>query len=256
MKRAIILTLTALTLASCKPQKPWSPYDKDGGAATPAPDSAVSSSPEDQIVANIGDVEQALYVDGQISAESAGPNVKIEDTRDHNKHLIKSSVVLTPPLPESLWAEFDVKCNRNFKSAPAVLRARIMVDDKVAGSVSTVLGALASKTKLAVKFDLLKPFHGNLPDTFLAKVDGDLYLMPEGTDENKVNPETATSDFHSKALYATMIRVTIEKPGSSPAAAAEAPTNAAVSAGPSPEPAAPATEPTAPVGSAASPPAR
>ena len=35
MKRAIILTLTALTLASCKPQKPWSPYDKDGGTATP-----------------------------------------------------------------------------------------------------------------------------------------------------------------------------------------------------------------------------
>ena len=99
-------------------------------------------------------MEQALHVDGQISAESAGPNVRIEDARDRNKHLIKSSVVLTPPFPESFWAEFDVKCNRDFKSAPAVLRARILVDGKVAGSLSAVLGAQASKTKFGAKVDL------------------------------------------------------------------------------------------------------
>ena len=139
------------------------------------------------------------------------------EVRDRNKRLMKSEVTLKEPYPQSLWADYDIKCSRNFMSAPAILRATIMVNGKVAGSFSEVLGMQASKAKITAKVDLLKPFDGNVPETFLAKIDGDLYLMPSGTDENKVNPETATSDTHSKAVYSTLIRVSLQKPGAEPA---------------------------------------
>ncbi|MCC6797396.1 MAG: hypothetical protein IT366_19940 [Candidatus Hydrogenedentes bacterium] len=225
MMRVVMFSLTVLALTACKPQKPWSPYDASG-----TPNSAdvpkTSNSVDDQFNANIGDVEQAVYVNGVIAAESGGPNVVVSEARDRNKRLLKSDVILKEPYPQSLWADYDIKCTRNFMSAPVILRAKIMVNDKVAGSFSEVLGTQASKTKVTAKVDLLKPFEGNIPETFLAKIDGDLYLMPNGTDENKVNPETATADIHSKAVYSTLIRVTLQKPGTEipeapPSAAAE-----------------------------------
>jgi hypothetical protein len=215
MKRVVVLLLAVLALTACKPQKPWSPYDAKSDPAAGDGQNA-PKSPLDQVDANIGDVEQAIYVDGVIAQESAGPNVAVTEVRDRNKRLLKSEVILKEPYPQSLWADYEIKSTRNFMSAPVVLRAKIMVNDKVAGTFSEVLGTQAVKTKVTAKIDLLKPFEGNVPETFLAKIDGDLYLMPNGTDENKVNPETATADIHSKAMYASLIRATLQKPGSVP----------------------------------------
>lgn len=215
MKRVLVFSLAALLIAACKPQKPWSPYDSSGNPnAGEVP--KTSNSVDDQFNANIGDVEQSIYVDAVIAAESGGPNVVVNEVRDRNKRLMKSDVTLKEPYPQSLWADYDIKCTRNFMSAPAILRAKIMVNGQVAGTFSEVLGTQASKTKVTAKVDLLKPFAGNVPETFLAKIDGDLYLMPNGTDENKVNPETATADIHSKAVYASLIRITLQKPGAEP----------------------------------------
>ncbi|MCC6152558.1 MAG: hypothetical protein IT367_02310 [Candidatus Hydrogenedentes bacterium] len=221
MKRVVVLSFAALLITACKPQKPWSPYDNSGNPnASEVP--KTTSSVDDQFNANIGDVEQAVYVNGVIAAESAGPNVVVNEVRDRNKRLLKSDVTLKEPYPQSLWANYDIKCSRNFMSAPAILRAKIMVNGQVAGSFSEVLGTQASKTKITAKVDLLKPFEGYVPETFLAKIDGDLFLMPNGTDENKVNPETATADIHSKAVYSSLIRVTLQKPGAESSEAAPA----------------------------------
>lgn len=222
MKRVVVFSLAVLALTACRPQKPWSPYDSTGNPDAAGADPITSSSSDDQFNANIGDVEQSIYVNGVIALESAGPSVAVTEIRDRNKRLMKSEVTLKDPYPQSLWADYDIKCTRNFMSAPAVLRAKIMVNDKVAGSFSEVLGMQASKAKITAKVDLLKPFEGNVPETFLAKIDGDLYLMPNGTDENKVNPETATSDTHSKAVYSTLIRVSLQEPGTEPAVPAPA----------------------------------
>ncbi len=225
MKRVVLFSLAVLVISACKPQKPWSPYDNTGTAATGA-EPKTATSVDDQFNANIGDVEQAVYINGVIGNESAGPNVVVTELRDRNKRLMKSEVILKEPYPQSLWADYDIKCSRNFMSAPVVLRARILVNDKVAASFSEVLGTQASKSHVTAKVDLLKPFEGNIPETFLAKVEGDLYLMPDGTDENKVNPETATADIHSKAVYSTLIRVNLQKPGTEPSAPAAAATPA------------------------------
>lgn len=215
MKRVVVFSLAVLIISACKPQKPWSPYDSTGTPVT-GTDPKVATSVDDQFNANIGDVEQAVYVNGVIAAESAAPNVVITEVRDRNKRLMKSDVAVKGSYPQSLWADYDIKCSRNFMSAPAVLRAKVMVNDKVAATFSEVLGTQASKSKVTAKVDLLKPFEGNVPESFLAKIDGDLYLMPDGTDENKVNPDTATADIHSKAVYSTLIRVTLQKPGAEP----------------------------------------
>lgn len=222
MNRVLFLALAVLLLASCKPQKPWSPYDKGGGIPNELDkDSHASSfSKNVQFGADIGDVEQAVFIKAQIAQGSTGPNIRIVDTQDRINRLVKSTVTITPPQPESLWANFEVNCSRNFMDAPAVVRARIMVADKVAGSFSAVLGTKAMKNGVSAKVDLFKPFQGQLPDGFLAKVDGDLYLMPQGTDEEKLNPETATSDVHSKVIYGTLLRVEFAKDGATQQASA------------------------------------
>lgn len=240
MKPLLILSVAILLATSCKPQKPWSPYDNgtDGAALST---STPPRSSMDRVNADIGDLEQAVFVSGKIGDDSKGPNVAVADMVDRNKNITKSEVTLSPPYPERLWAEYEVKCTRNFIGTIGVLRARIMVDDKAAGSFSLVLGSSAVKNGVSVKVDLLKPFGGNLPETFLAKVEGDFYLLPEGTDENQVNADTATSNIYSNALYGTMFRVVCLKTAS-PAAQLTAPAatengeTAAVAQSPSPAP--------------------
>jgi hypothetical protein len=239
MKRVFVLAFVAIVLVSCKPQKPWSPYDKNNTAPNGQLTTSSVMSTNQQDV-DVGDVEQSVYVDGKISTESRNEGVHIKDTLDRTKRHLKTNITLDPPYPVSLWSEFQIACERDFKTSPAVLRARILVEDKVAGSIAVVLGSKAMTSKLSVKVDLLKPFEGNLPNTFLAKVEGDIYLMPEGTDENKLNPETATSEKHSRVVYGTIIRVDLAQAA---APASPAPADPAASAAPATEtPAAPATE--------------
>ncbi|MDZ4857860.1 MAG: hypothetical protein SGI88_02675, partial [Candidatus Hydrogenedentes bacterium] len=124
---------------------------------------------------------------------------------------LRSDVTVTPPLPESLWSEFEIECGRNFMEKPAVVRVRVMADDKLAGSFSAVLGKKAMRNGVSAKIDLLKPFAGQAPDSFLVKIVGDLYLMGPGTDENKLNAETASSQEYSQALRGSIIRVNVAR---------------------------------------------
>ncbi|NUM53056.1 MAG: hypothetical protein HUU46_05380 [Candidatus Hydrogenedentes bacterium] len=226
------LALAIVLAASCKPQKPWSPYDKESGTEDPKQEKPVTKlSGADQANADLGDLEQGVFVEGRLVDETGSPSVVVDTMLDRFKRVARTNITLSQPYPESLWAQFEVKCTRNFVGTFGVLRAKIMVNDTVAGSFSVVLGSNAMKNGVLVKVDLLKPFAGNLPDSFLVKTDGDLYLLPEGTDETQVNAETVTSNIHSKALYGTMFRVDCVKSG--------APTTTETSAQEPTQPAAP-----------------
>ena len=246
MKPVFVLALSVVLLVSCQPKKPWSPYDKESGTGTSIAKPAQGVSSTERAAAagtDIGDLEQAIFVNAGLASEMNLPQVRCDSVLDRNKHATKIEVTIAPPYPDSLWVEYQVKSSRAFDDAPGVVRARIFVNDKEAGKISAVVGAEGFKSSVSAKVDLFKPFEGNVPETFLAKLDGDLYLMPTGTDEKSVDPETATSNMHSKAMYATLIRVARLKPDApeldaGPAAPAA---SSAPPAAPAPTAAAPTT---------------
>ncbi|HRK34720.1 MAG TPA: hypothetical protein PLJ47_09010 [Candidatus Hydrogenedentes bacterium] len=211
MIRTLSVVMAALVICSCKPQKPWSPYESNSLIPNEKHvDSHASSfTANEQMKADIGDVEAQVFINGQISPESLTATVSAQDTTDARDRRLRSIVTVMPPIPESIWAEFEIKCGRNFVENPAVVRISIMVDDKQAGAFSTVLGSKAARNGVRARIDLLKPFAGQVPETFLVKAVGDMYVFEKGTDENKLNPETATSPEHSQALQGTTIRVNI-----------------------------------------------
>ncbi len=247
MKWTLIGATVLVMAVSCKPQKPWSPYDPGSGQPNELhkESHATSFTGNQQYGADIGDVEAQVFISGFITAESKAENVVIKEDLDKRKKRLGTTVTITPPVPESLWTQYEIECGRNFMDTPAVLRVRILADDKQAGSFSTVLGQKAMRNGVSIKVDLLKPFAGQVPDTFLVKVVGDMYLLPKGTDENKVNPETATSEEHSQALRGTTTRVNIVRNAAAAAPeSATAPSEPATTpVEPVPSPVAPATEP-------------
>lgn len=225
MKTTALCVFVMGLAASCNLQKPYSPLDDPG--AKQESTKAESFTINEQFNADIGDVEHHVFVEGRILPESITDSVTIEEREDARGRLLLNKVTLTPPLPESLWALYEVKCGRQFTVSPAVLRARVMVDGKPAGSFSALLGKTAMKNGVTAKVDLLRPLE-ELPESFFVDVEGELFLMPVGTDETKVNPDTATSPISSKALQRTSMRVFVEwePPPAERAAAAPHPESA------------------------------
>jgi len=226
MKRLLLLTLSLLLLHACKPEKPWSPAEDKNGGENPLLNAAVNTALPISI--DIGDAEQGVYLEATIAPESLADNVKQDKIKSGRDRLAIVNVKVTPPVPDKLWATYAIKCTRDFAERPVVLRARIMVEGKPVGSIEALLGKVARRSAFATNVDLLSKFD-KVPASFLATIDGELILLPEGTDESTVNPETATSDITSKAVECNPIRVDIE--GATPAE----PTAATEATGPAAE---------------------
>lgn len=215
----IFVGMAVIALVSCKPQKPWSPYDEEKGSEVPKdprtqPMALVVGN--EAILPDIGDVEQAVVIEGKLDTETLKPNVTIEESRDARDRLLMLNATIIPPYPKELWAVYEIKCSRNFPQMPALLRAEVVVDGKPVGKIpAVVLGKTATQNGVIAKVNLLAGREGP-PETMLAKVEGELFLFPENTDETKLNPETATAPIRSKALIYNPIRVTFAKGAESP----------------------------------------
>lgn len=207
MKPVFLPLIVALVvLSACKPDKPWSPDDETGFDP-----SAPSVSPSEPVVEkiNIGDAEQGIWIEGRLVPESIPESAVNEEVENRRQRLAIVNVTLKRPLPEQLQAQYTVNLTRDFDEAPVVLRANVLVNDTVVGTILEVLGAKARKVKREITVDLLSAFD-EVPDTFLAKVEGELVLMPEGTDESTIDPVSATSNSTSRAIQSNPIRVDVE----------------------------------------------
>jgi hypothetical protein len=222
MKRTVLLSLVVLVAVSCKPQKPWSPYDEDTKSEKPKdprmqPIAIVVGN--EAILPDIGDVEQAVVIEGKLETGESKRNVTIEERRDARDRLLAIDATITPPYPDQLWATYEIKCSRNFPQMPALLRAQVVVDGNPIGTIPpVVLGKTAAKNGVIAKIDLLAGRDAP-PESILAKVEGELFLFPVNTDEATLNPETATAPVRSKALIYNPIRVTFAQGAESPGVA-------------------------------------
>ena len=206
MKRLLAVVCVVLLLQSCKPKMPWSPEDDSGLSPSGAAGSGDSALAPVRV--DIGDVEQGVFVIATIDPQSKSDTVVVEEIKNRRDRMAIVNVSIKPPAPEQLWANFTIKCYRDFPETPVVFRGQVLVDDKQVGSISAVIGKGADRREFVTKVDLLNQFE-EVPPTFLTTVTGELLLLPEGTDEAAVVPETATSSVVSRAVQFNPIRVNL-----------------------------------------------
>ncbi|MDZ4861029.1 MAG: hypothetical protein SGI88_18820, partial [Candidatus Hydrogenedentes bacterium] len=94
MKHIFICALAVAAIASCKPQKPWSPNDPESGIPNEKHKNtqATSFGVNEQFDADIGDVEAQVFINGKVAANAEAPNVSVEEDFDSRKHLLRSNV--------------------------------------------------------------------------------------------------------------------------------------------------------------------
>ncbi len=218
-------------MCACTPKKPWSPDDEQGLDLNDL--SSVETSTSVPVKTDIGDAEQGIWVEARIAKDSYAENVKVDEVDNRRNRLSIVNVDITPPIPKQLNAVYRVMASRDFDQTPVVLRANIMVDGKSVGSIEGVFGKDTRHSDVEVTVDLFSAFD-HIPKTFLATIDGELFLLPEGTHENVIDPHSATSDISTKAVQCNPIRVTITgggesesgAPGTSATSTPEAPDSA------------------------------
>lgn len=216
MKPAFLSLIAALVvLTSCQPDKPWSPDDEPG--VDPANTSEAEPISPVKEPTNIGDVEQGLWFEARLVSDSIPPGATNEEVENRRNRLAIVNVTLPRPLPDQLMAVYTLKSTRNFENTPVILRAQILVDDVPVGNVQEVIEVLGRDNAVTRTVDLLSAFE-QVPDSFLATVEGEFYLMPEGTDASTLDPATATSGSMSKAIQFNPIRVNVV-PGNDASAA-------------------------------------
>jgi hypothetical protein len=222
MKRMFAVLIPLALLGACEVPKPWSPSDSASGKSSSNPASENIPAKIGPPPLDIGDAEQGVFVEGKVAKESTTPDLKTEAVADRRKFVQQVTANVSGPATE-FWIEYTLRCTRNFKGQPVVVRATVKVNDTPVDKIAAVLGAQAQRNSFSKKVNLLAGAT-SVPSSLLATVEGELLLMPVGTAEATVNPETAVSGVSSRALQATIIRVNF---GPGPAAG---------SAGPSPAP--------------------
>jgi hypothetical protein len=209
MKRVLVsLVVLLVTLSACKPDKPWSPDDPQDLNDEDLATAPLVVNVEEKT--NIGDAEQGLWIEARLTPEAITPGMVNDEIENRRSRLAIVNVTIPPPVPETLHAIYTVNATREFEKTPVVLRAQVMVDGMPVGSIQDVFGINAREKKLQVTVDLFSAFE-QIPDSILATVEGELLLMPEGTDESSIDPATATSTATSKAIQFNPIRVNIER---------------------------------------------
>ncbi len=157
-------------------------------------------------VMTIGDVEGKTSVNATIPKELRGARVVVDElgTRS-NEILAMCTVDLKPPYPDTLEATFTIRCKKQFKKRPVAARATIYRefaegDREEIGAFHTVLGANSMRyrpeewlidPKLQFRCDVLAGLN-TVPETMLIYAEMEVLLMPEGTDENTLDPMAAT----------------------------------------------------------------
>ncbi len=207
MKPAFIPLIAAMVvLTSCQPDKPWSPDDEpeiDPGNMSGAEPISPVEKPT-----NIGDVEQGLWFEARLVPDSIPPNATNEEIKNRRNRLAIVTVTIPRPVPDQLMAEYTLESTRSFENTPVILRAQILVDGMPVGNVQEVIEVRDRDNKITRTVDLLSAFE-QVPDSFLATVEGEFYLMPEGTDASMLDPAIATSASTSKAIQFNPIRVNV-----------------------------------------------
>jgi len=159
-----------------------------------------------ETVLTIGDVEGKTTLGATIPVELRSSRVVVDELSTRSNEVITlCTAELKPPYPGTLDATFTIRCKRLFKERPVAARAKIYRevndgDREEIGAFHTVLGSNTMRyrpeewleePKLQFRCDVLNGL-ASMPETMLVYSEMEVLMMPEGTDENTLDPMAAS----------------------------------------------------------------
>lgn len=161
---------------------------------------ALTIGPKD--LKDIGDVEQLVRIAATLAEQSATPLLEEDRMESFREELLLSTIDVKPPHPKELWLHFNVTATEPFRIQPVVARARVYRDDEEIGQFQTIVGQYAGNVilpegavvpQMDFQFNVLEGLPV-LPDTMLVHAEAELSLMPPGTNQDSLDPATASTD--------------------------------------------------------------
>jgi hypothetical protein len=187
MRRLALTLALAVLAAACSPDRAVEAPSGEDVRETPAP----LAGTED----NIGDVEQEIRLTARLAPESQADNIEEDVREDARQHVNYVVISVRPPYPDELFIRFSAESERLWKEAPAVIRCDAIISDERAGEdyerdlFAAVFGSGAINKTVEKTIDVLEPLD-EVPSTLLVRTSCLSMLMPKGTPEGEVNPET------------------------------------------------------------------
>lgn len=159
---------------------------------------------------NIGDVEAAVAIAFTVSLESRGPQVAVEDiiTPNARDSLGMSNVTVTAPYPKTLQASITISSQKDFPNQPVAVRGKVLRKGMEIGTFSTILGEKARRKmkqgpEVVPEFSFTVDIFAGLttmPETMLLHAEAEVFLQDFGTDEDTLDPLTATANAENTAV--------------------------------------------------------
>lgn len=199
MKKWLSLGLALAVLAGCSPEK-FVKKDNPGGFST-----VLEKGTPIPHVLTIGDVEGQVSLAATIPESSRGPAVTVEEMNTRNELLTFCTVTIDVPRPLFLPGQFTIRAKKQFRDRPVAARARIYREidggePEQIGEFATVIGSNAMRRGpesyleepvMQFEADILQDLPAGV-ESMLVLAKMEVLLMPEGTDENTLDPVTAT----------------------------------------------------------------
>jgi hypothetical protein len=157
---------------------------------------------------DIGDVEALARIEATAAKQSRGPGVTVGELRDLRERVNLVNVQLVQPYPEHFWLTVRITAAKTFGKTPVAVRAHVMAEDREVGSLATVFGETPWNQTVEKDVDVFAGLQ-SFPETMLVTVQPEGLLMPEGTDETKIDPLTATASPEriTKSIFANPVRI-------------------------------------------------
>ena len=213
-----LLVFTMLACA-CSGQKEADGEPPAPRPAAPAPTQAATPLAERPPI-DPGDVDSGIMILGTLAPESVSATTQAEYIETARETLSMTIITARPPFPEKLLIQFEMTSSRDFVERPVVARARAYRDNDtpLGEEHAYVMGRNARRPEpdesgmvipRAFVVDALEGLEAP-PDTMLVYARADAWLMETGTDENALDPRTATSP-ERVTLISNPVRINFEK---------------------------------------------
>lgn len=196
---AFFLVSALVVAAGCGPEEGPEPDTTASRGALPPGDGPALAVPPPQHKMDIGDVEAQVRV--EVVPEFAEPpaNVDITLLADSRDHVNLVTVDVTPPHPPSFPLLVRIASDESFYETPVVLRGGVYVELPDSEEIEIdrfhyVLGEDAQLNTEERRLDLADHIKAPYPATVLVVCRVPALLMPPGTDEEAIDPETAEVD--------------------------------------------------------------
>lgn len=185
MKRFLLVLSLPVVLAACNPSAP-----------SAAKDQSLAQSQKQPVLTkeemSIGDIEYNVHMNGTLDERSKAPNVTENRLDNPRKYVDLDTISVKPPFPRELWVSFGFLTDKNFPDAPALLRAKVYVDDQVIDTFPIVVGPSGVDAKEPRAYNVLEKMSAP-PTTLLVRIEAEALLLAKGTDPATIDPATATA---------------------------------------------------------------